>query len=68
MRRGEKEYAGIALAALYSGSGLNRCLILLAGCSLNPSASGAGKTLTVATEPAFPPFEFQAQGGELLSV
>lgn len=40
------------------------CLVLLTSC-INPSASGAGKTLTVGTEPAFPPFEFQAQGGEL---
>ncbi|MDZ8104858.1 MAG: ABC transporter permease subunit [Nostoc sp. DedQUE12a] len=35
---------------------------LLTTCSTNPSA---GKTLRVATEPAFPPFEFQGQGGEL---
>jgi arginine/lysine/histidine/glutamine transport system substrate-binding/permease protein len=26
---------------------------------------GTGKTLRIATEPAFPPFEFQGQGGEL---
>ncbi|AFZ23547.1 amine acid ABC transporter, permease protein, 3-TM region, His/Glu/Gln/Arg/opine family [Cylindrospermum stagnale PCC 7417] len=36
--------------------------LFLAGCSGNPSA---GKTLRVATEPAFPPFEFQGKGGEL---
>ena len=36
--------------------------LLLAGCGVNPSA---GKTLRVATEPAFPPFEFQGQGGKL---
>ncbi|QSJ14889.1 ABC transporter permease subunit [Nostoc sp. UHCC 0702] len=36
--------------------------LLLAGCGIN---SGAGKTLRVATEPAFPPFEFQGKGGEL---
>ena len=30
--------------------------LLLAGCAVN---SSAGKTLRVATEPAFPPFEFQ---------
>ncbi|BAY79554.1 polar amino acid ABC transporter inner membrane subunit (plasmid) [Nostoc linckia NIES-25] len=36
--------------------------LLLTTCSTNPSA---GKTLRVATEPAFPPFEFQGQGGEL---
>ncbi|MDF5707376.1 MAG: ABC transporter permease subunit [Nostoc sp. S4] len=36
--------------------------LLLTTCSTNPSA---GKTLRVATEPAFPPFEFQGKGGEL---
>ncbi|AFY31217.1 ABC transporter permease subunit [Calothrix sp. PCC 7507] len=36
--------------------------LLLASCAVNPSA---GKTLRVATEPAFPPFEFQGTGGEL---
>ncbi|MCF4969716.1 ABC transporter permease subunit [Nostoc sp. CMAA1605] len=36
--------------------------VLLSGCSVNSSVS---KTLRVATEPAFPPFEFQGQGGEL---
>lgn len=36
--------------------------LLLAGCSGNLSQ---GKTLRVATEPAFPPFEFQGKGGEL---
>ncbi|WP_138497351.1 ABC transporter permease subunit [Nostoc sp. PA-18-2419] len=36
--------------------------LLLTGCSANP---GAGKTLRIATEPAFPPFEFQGKGGEL---
>lgn len=38
------------------------CLLLLGGCTVN---HGAGKTLKVATEPAFPPFEFQGQGGQL---
>ncbi|WP_375474340.1 ABC transporter permease subunit [uncultured Nostoc sp.] len=37
------------------------CLLLIS-CAVN---SSAGKTLRVATEPAFPPFEFQKQGGEL---
>ncbi|MEH2080029.1 MAG: ABC transporter permease subunit [Nostoc sp.] len=37
------------------------CLLLIS-CAVNPSA---GKTLRVATEPAFPPFEFQGKGGEL---
>jgi len=36
--------------------------LLLTGCAVN---SSGGKTLRVATEPAFPPFEFQGQGGEL---
>ncbi|BAZ32344.1 polar amino acid ABC transporter inner membrane subunit [Cylindrospermum sp. NIES-4074] len=36
--------------------------LLLSGCSGNLSQ---GKTLRVATEPAFPPFEFQGKGGEL---
>ncbi|MBE9206732.1 ABC transporter permease subunit [Nostoc sp. LEGE 06077] len=36
--------------------------ILLTGCSVNDSI---GKTLRVATEPAFPPFEFQGAGGKL---
>ncbi|MEH1806042.1 MAG: ABC transporter permease subunit [Nostoc sp.] len=36
--------------------------LLLVGCAVN---SSAGKTLRVATEPAFPPFEFQGKGGEL---
>ncbi|HIK08595.1 MAG TPA: ABC transporter permease subunit [Trichormus sp. M33_DOE_039] len=36
--------------------------VLLSGCSTNLSAS---KTLRVANEPAFPPFEFKGQGGEL---
>jgi arginine/lysine/histidine/glutamine transport system substrate-binding/permease protein len=40
--------------------GLSSCL--LAGCSVNPRG---GKTLRVATELAFPPFEFQGKGGEL---
>lgn len=35
---------------------------LLVSCSVN---SSAGKTLRIATEPAFPPFEFQGKGGEL---
>ncbi|BBD58688.1 polar amino acid ABC transporter inner membrane subunit [Nostoc sp. HK-01] len=35
---------------------------LLTGCSVNDST---GKTLRVATEPAFPPFEFQGAGGKL---
>lgn len=50
------------------GCWLRWCLViglscwLLASCSVNPSVA---KTLRVATEPAFPPFEFQQNGGEL---
>jgi arginine/lysine/histidine/glutamine transport system substrate-binding/permease protein len=40
--------------------GLSSCL--LAGCSVNPSGR---KTLRLASEPAFPPVEFQGKGGEL---
>ncbi len=40
------------------------CLFLLSGCSFT-NGSTAGKTLTVATEPTFPPFEFQSATGEL---
>jgi arginine/lysine/histidine/glutamine transport system substrate-binding and permease protein len=36
--------------------------LLLAGCAVN---SSAGKTLQIATDPTFPPFEFQKQSGEL---
>ncbi len=40
------------------------CLLLLvSGCA--SSVDGAGKTFKVATEPAYPPFEFQAANGEL---
>lgn len=41
------------------------CLVLLGGCSSNSIVSGAGKTLQIGTEPAYPPMEFQGQGGEL---
>ncbi len=41
------------------------CLLLFGGCSLHNSVIGGGKTLKVATEPAFPPFEFKGQNGEL---
>ncbi|MBW4687867.1 MAG: ABC transporter permease subunit [Komarekiella atlantica HA4396-MV6] len=36
--------------------------LLVTGCGVN---SSTGKTLRVATEPAFPPFEFQGKDGEL---
>lgn len=36
-------------------------LLLLVGCSVNPSV---GKTLRIANEPAFPPFEFLGTGGK----
>lgn len=42
------------------------CLLLLAGCSFNSVSTGAGKTLTVATEATYPPFEFQTAQGELV--
>ncbi|WP_423782418.1 transporter substrate-binding domain-containing protein, partial [Fischerella thermalis] len=34
------------------------------GYGFNDSVSGAVKTLKVATEPAFPPFEFIGEGGQ----
>lgn len=40
------------------------CIFLLSSCSL-PNSSTAGKTLTIATEPTFPPFELQSASGEL---
>ncbi|BAY34322.1 polar amino acid ABC transporter inner membrane subunit [Nostoc carneum NIES-2107] len=36
-------------------------LLLLVGCSVNPTV---GKTLRIANEPAFPPFEFLGTGGK----
>ena len=41
------------------------CLLLLGGCSFNSSSTAAGKTLTIAVEGTYPPFEFQSQTGEL---
>lgn len=41
------------------------CLLLLSSCSVPSGYTGAGKTLKVATEPTFPPFEFQSATGEL---
>lgn len=41
------------------------CLLLLGGCSFNSSSSAAGKTLTIAVEGTYPPFEFQSDKGEL---
>lgn len=40
------------------------CLLLLSGCNFT-NGSTAGKTLIVATEPTFPPFELQSATGEL---
>jgi arginine/lysine/histidine/glutamine transport system substrate-binding and permease protein len=56
------------MAECYFGRWLRWCAVvgfsclLLAGCAVN---SSAGKTLRIATEPTFPPFEFQGKGGEL---
>jgi arginine/lysine/histidine/glutamine transport system substrate-binding and permease protein len=56
------------MAGFSFGRWLRLCIVisfsclLLAGCGVN---STAGKTLRVATEPAFPPFEFQGKDGEL---
>jgi len=47
---------------------LRLCVVISFSCLLLASCGGnsqQGKTLRVATEPAFPPFEFQGQGGEL---
>lgn len=41
------------------------CLLLLSSCSFTSSSTVAAKTLTVATEPTFPPFEFQSASGKL---
>ena len=51
------------------------CLLLVISCNSNPDAPDASapdtseapsttETFTVATEPAFPPFEMQAESGE----
>ncbi|MDK2412466.1 ABC transporter permease subunit [Aphanizomenon sp. PH219] len=49
--------------------GLGRfCVLIVLICSLLAGCSGnyrPNKVLQVATEPTFPPFEFQGQGGEL---
>ncbi len=41
------------------------CLLFLGGCNTHHSAAGVEKTLKVATEPAYPPFEFLGQGNQL---
>ncbi len=41
------------------------CLLLLSSCSFNSTSTAAGKTLTVAVEGTYPPFEFQSDKGEL---
>jgi arginine/lysine/histidine/glutamine transport system substrate-binding and permease protein len=43
---------------------LNCLLLVLGGCSFNNDVSGDVKTLRVANEPAFPPFEFKGEGGK----
>jgi len=57
MNRLKRRWLHIAVVAVLS------CL-LLGGCSPNETASGEGKTLKVATEPAFPPFEFKGDGNQ----
>ncbi|MCV3217298.1 ABC transporter permease subunit [Plectonema radiosum NIES-515] len=44
---------------------LSCLLLVLGGCSFNHDVSSGGKTLRVANEPAFPPFEFKGEGGKL---
>ncbi|WP_218596691.1 ABC transporter permease subunit [Chroogloeocystis siderophila] len=41
------------------------CLLLFAGCQNNSDSPAAGRTLTVAVEGTYPPFEFQSPDGEL---
>jgi len=41
------------------------CLLLFMGCSSNSGSSTAKKTLTVAVEGTYAPFEFQSESGEL---
>lgn len=41
------------------------CLLFAIACNPNPSKISNDKTLTVATEAAFPPFESKGQSGEL---
>ncbi|NEU74256.1 ABC transporter permease subunit [Hassallia byssoidea VB512170] len=43
---------------------LSCLLLVLGGCSFNNDVSGGGKTLRVANQPAFPPFEFKGEGGK----
>ncbi|MBW4568568.1 MAG: ABC transporter permease subunit [Tolypothrix carrinoi HA7290-LM1] len=43
---------------------LSCLLLVLGGCSFNNDVSGGLKTLRVANEPAFPPFEFKGEGGK----
>ncbi len=57
MTRLMKRWLHIAVVAVLS------CL-LLGGCNSNETVSGGGKILKVATEPAFPPFEFQSSSGQ----
>ena len=43
---------------------LSCLLLVLGGCSFNSNVTNEGKTLRVANEPAFPPFEFKGEGGK----
>lgn len=41
------------------------CCLLLGGCGFNSGSGGGGRTLTIAVEGTYPPFEFQNEKGEL---
>jgi arginine/lysine/histidine/glutamine transport system substrate-binding and permease protein len=52
-------FAGVRWRRLLLATTL--CFLLVVSCSVNPSS---GKTLRIANEPAFPPFEFLGEGGK----
>lgn len=43
---------------------LSCLLLVLGGCSFNSVVGNQGKTLRVANQPAFPPFEFKGEDGK----
>jgi len=68
MHREEEIMAGLSVIRWWRRSlivSLCCVLLLLASCGTDSGTAGTGKTLTVGTEPAFPPFEFQGANGEL---